>query len=43
MPVKVPRPGDLEPIENASRDELAALQLSRLQWSLQHAYDKAGM
>jgi len=39
MPVKAPRPGDLEPIETASRDELAALQLSRLQWSLQHAYD----
>ncbi|MET0346160.1 MAG: AMP-binding protein, partial [Casimicrobiaceae bacterium] len=39
MPVKVPRPGDLEPIETASRDELAALQLSRLQWSLQHAFD----
>lgn len=28
-----------EPIEFASRDELAALQLTRLQWSLQHAYD----
>ncbi|HSQ82236.1 MAG TPA: phenylacetate--CoA ligase PaaK, partial [Casimicrobiaceae bacterium] len=39
MPVKSPRPGDLEPIETASRDELAALQLARLQWSLQHAYD----
>jgi phenylacetate-CoA ligase len=30
----------LEPIETASVDELRALQLSRLQWSLQHAYDK---
>ncbi|MGC1817459.1 MAG: phenylacetate--CoA ligase PaaK [Casimicrobiaceae bacterium] len=39
MPVKSPRPGDLEPIETASRDELEALQLSRLQWSLRHAYD----
>jgi phenylacetate-CoA ligase len=39
MPVKSPRPGDLEPIETASRDELEALQLSRLQWSLKHAYD----
>ena len=28
-----------EPIEHASRDELAALQLARLRWSLQHAYD----
>jgi phenylacetate-CoA ligase len=33
-----PRPGDLEPIETASRDELAALQLDRLRWSLAHAY-----
>jgi phenylacetate-CoA ligase len=29
----------LEPIEKASRDELAALQLERMKWSLQHAYD----
>jgi phenylacetate-CoA ligase len=29
----------LEPIEIASRDEIAALQLKRLKWSLQHAYD----
>jgi len=40
MPVRAPRPGDLEPIETASRDELAALQLARLQWSLKHAYEK---
>jgi phenylacetate-CoA ligase len=39
MPAKNPQPGDLEPIETASRDELAALQLKRLQWSLKHAYD----
>jgi len=39
MPVKQPRPGELEPIETASRDELQALQLQRLQWSLKHAYD----
>ncbi|WP_430335927.1 phenylacetate--CoA ligase PaaK [Rhodococcus sp. ACT016] len=26
-------------IENASRDEISALQLDRLRWSLQHAYD----
>lgn len=29
----------LEPIESASQDELRALQLARLKWSLQHAYD----
>lgn len=39
MTVKSPRPGDLEAIETASRDELQALQLQRLRWSLQHAYD----
>ncbi|HRK39176.1 MAG TPA: phenylacetate--CoA ligase [Burkholderiaceae bacterium] len=39
MPVKQPQPGDLDPIETASRDEVAALQLQRLKWSLQHAYD----
>jgi phenylacetate-CoA ligase len=43
----------LEPIEIASRDEIAALQLTRLKWTLQHAYanvahyknafDKAGL
>jgi phenylacetate-CoA ligase len=33
------QPSGLEPIEKASRDEIAALQLSRLQWSLRHAYD----
>ena len=32
-------PGDLEPIETASTDELRSLQLQRLQWSLRHAYD----
>ena len=30
---------DLEPIETASRDEIAALQVARLRWSLRHAYD----
>ncbi len=39
MPVKKPMSGDLEPIETASRDEISALQLQRMQWSLQHAYD----
>jgi len=38
MPAKHPAPGDLEPIERASRDELQALQLKRLQSTLQHAY-----
>jgi phenylacetate-CoA ligase len=39
VPVRKPQPGDLEPIEKASRDEIAALQLQRLKWSLRHAYD----
>jgi len=30
---------DVEPIERASRDELASLQLDRLRWSVRHAYD----
>jgi phenylacetate-CoA ligase len=34
-----PGPGDLEPIETASLDELRALQLDRLRWSVRHAYD----
>ncbi len=38
MPAKAPGPGDLEPIERASRDELSRLQLERLRWSLAHAY-----
>ena len=33
------RPGELEPIERASTDELQALQLQRLQHTLQQAYD----
>jgi phenylacetate-CoA ligase len=32
-------PEGLEPIETASTDELRALQLKRLQWSVRHAYD----
>ena len=36
------RPGparrDLEPIETAGRDEIAALQARRLKWTLRHAY-----
>jgi phenylacetate-CoA ligase len=34
-----PHPGELEAIETASRDEVSALQLQRLKWSLRHAYD----
>lgn len=34
-----PKPGDLDPIETASRDEIGALQLQRMRWSLRHAYD----
>ncbi|NMM07635.1 phenylacetate--CoA ligase PaaK [Polaromonas sp.] len=40
MPAKRPAPGDLEPIETASRDEITALQLQRLRATLQHAYDQ---
>jgi phenylacetate-CoA ligase len=39
MPVKAPVPGDLEPIETASRDEISALQLERLKWSVRHTYE----
>jgi phenylacetate-CoA ligase len=37
--VRKPQAGDLEPIERASRDEIASLQLQRLKWTLRHAYD----
>lgn len=36
---RVPRPDELDPIETASRDEIAALQLERLRWSVRHAYE----
>ncbi len=39
MTAKKPLPGELEPIETASRDEISALQLERLKWTLRHAYD----
>jgi len=39
MVQRIPDPGELDPIERASRDELQALQLQRMQWSLKHAYD----
>ena len=38
MLVKKPAAAELEPIERASRDEIAALQLQRLQWTLQHTW-----
>jgi phenylacetate-CoA ligase len=34
-----PAPGDLEPIEVASRDEITTLQLERLRATLRHAYE----
>jgi phenylacetate-CoA ligase len=36
--MRIPNPDDLEPIERASRDELQALQLKRIRWTLRHAY-----
>lgn len=39
MPVKQPSPDELEQIETASRDEISALQLQRLKWSVRHTYD----
>ena len=38
-----PAKADLDPIETASRDEIAALQLERMKWSLRHAYDNVPM
>src|SRR5690606_34341983 len=34
-----PRKEELDPIEISSRDEIGALQLYRLKWSLKHAYE----
>nr|WP_234397702.1 hypothetical protein [Sneathiella glossodoripedis] len=34
-----PKKEELDPIEIASRDEISALQLERLQWSVGHAYN----
>ena len=36
-----PKPGELEPIETASRDEIAAAQLERMRWSVRHAYENS--
>jgi phenylacetate-CoA ligase len=38
-PTTIRSPDQLEPIETASRDEITALQLARLKWSLRNAYD----
>ncbi|WP_322865367.1 phenylacetate--CoA ligase PaaK [Aquicoccus sp. G2-2] len=38
-----PAKSDLDPIEIASIDEIRALQLKRLKWSLRHAYDNVAM
>ncbi len=38
-----PNRSDLDPIEIASIDEIRALQLERLKWSLRHAYDNVPM
>ncbi|MBN9696322.1 MAG: phenylacetate--CoA ligase [Zoogloea sp.] len=39
MTAKQAQPGELDPIETASRDEISALQLERLKWSVRHTYD----
>ena len=39
MQNRTPAPEELEPIERASVDELRAVQLERMQWSLHHAYE----
>ncbi len=39
MLVSKPGADELDPIERASRDEISALQLQRLQWTLRHTYD----
>ena len=38
-----PNKSDLDPIEIASRDEISALQLKRMRWSLNHAYKHVPM
>ena len=41
--MRAPKPtADLEPIERATEDELRALQLERLKWSVRHAYEHVG-
>ena len=38
-----PKKSELDPIEIASIDEIRALQLDRLKWSVRHAYDNVPM
>jgi phenylacetate-CoA ligase len=38
VPKPIPADQNLEPVERASLDELRALQLERLRWTLSHAY-----
>jgi phenylacetate-CoA ligase len=38
MPKPISADANVEPVENASLDELRALQFDRLSWTLQHAY-----
>ena len=40
MAVRKPLPSELDAIERAGADELGAVQLERLRWSLQHAYSR---
>ncbi len=42
MAVPAPDKKDLDPIEIASRDEIAALQTERMKWTLAHAYENVG-
>lgn len=39
MRTEPPKRHELEPIEIASRDEITALQIERIKWTLNHAYD----
>jgi phenylacetate-CoA ligase len=39
MTAEAPAQQDIDPIETASRDEISALQLERLKWTLHHAYE----
>ncbi|MFN3687648.1 phenylacetate--CoA ligase PaaK [Salinarimonas sp.] len=41
MEDRTPDRASLDPIEIASRDEIEALQLERLRWSLNHAYENS--
>tara|TARA_B100002003_G_C14121715_1_gene539559 strand:- start:599 stop:1909 length:1311 start_codon:yes stop_codon:yes gene_type:complete len=43
MSLSAPRESELEKIERASRDELSTLQLQRLKWSINHAFEHSPM